>query len=89
MKKWNYKVTVYSQDGTYIITNPITCQGTVSKAILSENNTANIRLYNLAPSTRNAIYQDPLTLDPAKQKLLKIEVGYSAAPVITGMGLIR
>ena len=76
MKKWNYRVTVYTQTDTFIITNPITCKGTVTKAVLSENNTANIQLYNLAPSTRSGIYQDPLTLDPLKQKLLKVEVGY-------------
>ena len=54
----------------------LTCQFNVTRDILSDSNKATINLYNLAPSTREKIFQDAMTLDPEKQKYVHLEAGY-------------
>lgn len=76
MKTWKYRVTIYTHQETVIITNPLTCKGTVTKGLSSGNNSANLQIYNLAPDTRTKIYQAPYT-PIEKRNLVKIEVGYS------------
>lgn len=72
----HYRVTVYSNEDTVIITDPITCHFNISRGILSDNNKAVIQLYNLAPSTREKIFQDAFTIDYNKFKYVHIEAGY-------------
>lgn len=76
MKTWKYKVTIYTNEGTIIVQNPIGCKGTISRGVLSDSNKADIELYNLALSTREQIYQDPYQ-DVKNSKLMRVEVGYS------------
>lgn len=72
----HYRVTIYSNEGTVIITDPITCHFNITRAVLSDNNRATIQLYNLAPSTREQIFQDVFTIDQKKFKYVHLEAGY-------------
>lgn len=76
MKTWNYKITIFTNEGTIIIKNPIACKGTITRSLLSSSNSAEIELYNLSLSTRNKIYQDPYMM-AEESKRIRIEVGYS------------
>lgn len=71
-----YRVTVYSNTETTIVEYPITCKFTVTRGTFSQSNSATIQLYNLAPSTRNQIFQDQLNLDPNKMKYVHLEAGW-------------
>lgn len=75
-KQAHYRVTVYSNEDTVIITDPITCHFNISRGVLSDNNKATIQLYNLAPSTREKIFQDAFTIDYNKFKYVHVEAGY-------------
>lgn len=72
-----YKVVIYSNTDTITITNPITCQFSVSRDVLSDNNKATIELYNLAPATRDRIFQDAFTIDWNKFKYVYLYAGYN------------
>ncbi len=72
----SYKVTVYSNTDTVIVKSPITCKFNISRGVFTQSTKATIQLYNLAPSTRNKIFQDVFTLDPMKQKYIHLEAGY-------------
>lgn len=78
MKKFQatYRVTVYSKTETVTVEYPITCKFTVSRGLFCQSNKANIQLYNLSLSTRNIIFQDCFTIDPAKFKYVRLEAGY-------------
>ena len=71
-----YRVTVYTQNETVIIKSPITCQLTVTRNVHADSCTANVQLFNLAPSTRAIIFQDVFQPDPKTWKYLHIEAGY-------------
>lgn len=72
----HYKVTVYSNEDTVTITDPLTCHFNVTRGVLSDSNKATIQLYNLAPSTRKKIFQDVFTYNPEKWKYVHLEAGY-------------
>ena len=71
-----YRVTVFSNKETTIVEYPITCKFTVTRGTFAQSNSATIQLYNLAPSTRNQIFQDQLNLDPNKMKYVHLEAGW-------------
>ena len=73
-----YRVTVYSNTETTIVEYPITCKFTVTRGTFSQSNSATIQLYNLAPSTRNQIFQDQWTnaIDKSKWKYVHLEAGW-------------
>ena len=80
-----YSVTVYSNFSTVTVSYPITCKFTVERGLLSDSTRANIQLYNLAPATRNEIFQDVFTFDTAKWKYVYLKAGYGdldKAPII-------
>lgn len=80
-----YRLTVYSNSSTVIVEYPITCKFTVERSTLSESTRATIQLYNLAPSTRNEIFQDVFTYDISKWKYVYLQAGYgdiNASPMI-------
>lgn len=80
-----YRLTVYSNTSTVIVEYPITCKFTVERSTLSESTRATIQLYNLAPSTRNEIFQDVFTFDTSKWKYVHLQAGYgdiNASPMI-------
>lgn len=80
-----YSVTVYSNFSTVTVSYPITCKFTVERGLLSDSTRANIQLYNLAPATRNEIFQDVFTFDTAKWKYVHLKAGYGdldKAPII-------
>lgn len=72
----HYRLTVYSNEATTIITDPITCHFNVTRGVLCDNNKATIELYNLSPSTREKIFQDAFTVDWRKFKYVHLEAGY-------------
>lgn len=77
-KDARYRVIVYSKETQLetIIEYPITCKFTVTRGVFSESNSATIQLYNLAPATRELIFQDQYQLDESKWKYVTIEAGY-------------
>ena len=72
----HYKVTVYSNEKTVTITDPLTCHFNVTRGVLSDSNKATIQLYNLAPETRALIFQDVFTYNPKQWKYVHLEAGY-------------
>lgn len=90
MIKFNpiYRVTIYSNTETVIIEDPITCHVSTNRGLMSNAVTANVEIYNLAPSTRKKIYQDPLTLDSSKWHYIHIEGGYAGTDSKTPMSII-
>lgn len=72
-----YRITVYSKDETTIVEYPITCKFNVTRGVFAQSHKATIQLYNLAPTTRNQIFQDQLNLDPAKFKYVRLEAGWN------------
>ena len=83
IKQFNarYRVTVYSSQETTIVEYPITCKFTVTRGVFAQSNNATIQLYNLAPSTRNQIFQDQWTnmLEPEKMKYVHLEAGWNGS----------
>lgn len=74
-----YRVTVYSNTETTIVEYPITCKFTVTRGVFAQSNSATIQLYNLAPDTRNRIFQDAWTnaVDKTKWKYIRLEAGWN------------
>lgn len=66
----------------------LTCKFSVTRGILSDSNKCNIQLYNLAPSTREKIFQDAWQYDEKKWKFVKLEAGYDGQLVPIFMGRI-
>lgn len=83
-----YRVTVYSNTETVTVEYPITCKFTVSRGLFCQSNKANIQLYNLSLSTRNIIFQDCFTLDPARFKYVRLEAGYDNTMAVVFEGRI-
>lgn len=71
-----YKITIYTQNETIVISSPITCQMSVTRNVHSTSCKASVQLYNLAPSTRAKIFQDLFIPEPSQWKYLHIEAGY-------------
>ncbi len=71
-----YRVTVYINKNTIIVTSPLTAQMNITRSIMSDSTRATIKLYNLAPSTRNSIFQDVFTYDYRQWKYVHVEAGY-------------
>lgn len=64
----------------------LTCHFNVTRGILSDSNKCTIQLYNLAPSTREQIFQDTFQINPSKWKFVKLEAGYGndLTPIFMG-----
>lgn len=64
----------------------LTCHFNVTRGILSDSNKCTIQLYNLAPNTREQIFQDAFQIDPSKWKFVKLEAGYDddLTPIFMG-----
>lgn len=55
----------------------LTCEFSVNRGILSDSSNCDIKLYNLAPSTREKINTDAFTFDTSKWKFVRLEAGYT------------
>lgn len=64
----------------------LTCHFTVTRGILSDSNKCTIQIYNLAPATRELIFQDAFQMSPEKWKFVKLEAGYgdNLTPIFMG-----
>lgn len=73
-----YRVTVFTHNETVTIEYPITCKFNVTRSTFSASTECNIQLYNLAPSTRNIIFQDLYSnaIDSSTWKYVHFEAGY-------------
>lgn len=79
----NYVLSVQDQlsNNFFEIEPPFTIEFNIERAILSSANTANIRIYNLSPITRNRIYMDIFDFGNPKNVILR--AGYDKnMPVI-------
>lgn len=85
-----YRVTVYKQDKTIIVEYPLTCHFNVTRGVLSDAVKCTIQLYNLAPSTRNEIFQDAWTnfLDWQEMKYVYLEAGWNGSMAMIFKGRI-
>lgn len=83
-----YRVTVYTHDETVTVEYPLTCKFNISRGLFSQSNKANIQLYNLAPSTRNMIFQDCLVINPDLFKYVRLEAGYDGSMAVIFEGRI-
>lgn len=77
------------QDGTTKIVQDeaqLTCHFNLTRGILSDSNKCTIQIYNLAPSTREKIFQDAFQIDPSKWKFVRLEAGYDGvlSPIFMG-----
>lgn len=74
-----YRVTIFTRNETITITNPLTCNITVNRGVLSDSQNCTIQIYNLAPSTRSKIFKDAFVdaLEPEKWTYVHIEAGYN------------
>lgn len=84
-KNATYRITIYSNTETIIIAMPLTCSVSVTRGLVSDSNSATIKLYNLAPNTRKKIFQDQYTLDSSKWHYVHVEAGYGD---LNGMSMI-
>lgn len=75
-KQGIYRVTIYSNENTIIVKSPITAQINITRGVMCDATKATVKLYNLAPSTRNSIFQDVFTYDIQKRKYVHVEAGY-------------
>ena len=90
----HYKLTVQWTDEQgraqqAIVTDPITIQFNVSKALFQSVNTAQITVINLDGETRNMLYQDRLLFDKSKTKMLTLEAGYGDSLTTVCVGYIQ
>ena len=85
-----YRVTVYKQDKTIIVEYPLTCHFNVTRGVLSDAVKCTIQLYNLAPSTRNEIFQDAWTnfLGWQDMKYVYLEAGWNGSMAMIFKGRI-
>lgn len=72
-----YRVTIYTQTETITVEYPLTCKFNVTRGTFSESAKATISLYNLAPATREKIFQDCFTVDESQWKYVHLEAGYN------------
>ena len=56
----------------------LTCEFSVNRGILSDSSKCTIKLYNLAPDTRERINMDAFTFDQSKWKYVRLEAGYGS-----------
>lgn len=84
-KNATYRVTIYSNTETIIVAMPLTCSISVTRGLMSDSNSATIKLYNLAHKTRKKIYQDQYTFDQSKWHYVHVEAGYGD---VGGMSMI-
>lgn len=74
-----YRVTIFTQNETITITNPLTCHITVNRGVLSDSQRCTIQVTNLSPDTRRKIFKDAFadTLNPERWNYVHVEAGYN------------
>lgn len=74
-----YRVTIFTQNETITITNPLTCHITVNRGVLSDSQRCTIQITNLSPDTRRKIFKDAFadTLNPERWNYVHVEAGYN------------
>ena len=77
----NYRLTIETDEGeTIIISNPTTMQFTVKRSTMASLNSAQISIYNLAPATRDKIFQD--RFNPKKYTKVILQAGYESLSTV-------
>ena len=89
----HYKLTLqwYENDQPMqaVITDPISIQFDISKALFQSTNVARIVVYNMDGEVRESIYQDRLVFDKTKAKKLTLEAGYGEKLTLICLGFIQ
>lgn len=89
----HYKLTLQwfekDQPMQAIITDPISIQFDISKALFQSTNVARIVVYNMDREVRESIYQDRLVFDKTKAKMLTLEAGYGDKLTLICLGFIQ
>lgn len=77
----NYRLTIETDEGeTIVIGNPTTMQFTVKRSTMASLNSAQINIYNLAPKTRDKIFQD--RFNPKKYTKVILQAGYESLSTV-------
>lgn len=71
-----YRIKVYSKTSTVTVEYPLTMHASITRGVMCESSKATIQLYNLAPGTREQIFQDVFTFDSDKWKYIEVDAGY-------------
>lgn len=89
----HYKLTLQwfeeDQPMQAVITDPISIQFDISKALFQSTNVAKIVVFNMDGEVRESIYQDRLVFDKAKTKMLTLEAGYGDNLTLICLGYIQ
>ena len=89
----HYRLTLeWNENGkefSAVVTDPVSINFQVSKALMQSTNTATITIYNLDASTRESIYQDRLIFETNKRKMLSLEAGYGETLTMVCLGYIQ
>lgn len=89
----HYKLTLQwwenDQPMQGIVTDPISIEFSVSKALFQSTNSAKIVVYNMDGEIRENIYQDRLVFDKSKAKMVTLEAGYGNKLTLICLGWIQ
>lgn len=89
----HYKLTLQwfeeDQPVQTVITDPISIQFDIQKALFQSTNVAKIVVFNMDGEVRESIYQDRLVFDKAKTKMLTLEAGYGDNLTLICLGYIQ
>ena len=89
----HYKLTLQWYDNDQpmqaVITDPISIQFDISKALFQSTNIAKIVVFNMDREVRECIYQDRLVFDKTKAKMLTLEAGYGENLTLVCLGFIQ
>lgn len=85
-----YRVTIFTQNETITITDPLTCHITVNRGVLSDSQNCTIQITNLAPDTRNKIFKDAFadSMEPENWSFVHVEAGYNGRYALIFKGRI-
>jgi hypothetical protein len=82
-----YEVIIQLEDGTQIeIKPPISCEFKVNRTVLAEANNCQIKLYNLADTTRGQLFRDRFNYDSYMP--IQVKAGYETADFVVFKGSI-
>lgn len=71
-----YRLTIDTDNGTFVIEPPFTIRFTVKRHVLASMNTLDIDIYNLSKERRDNIFQDQYYQPLGKRRHIKLEAGY-------------
>lgn len=85
-----YRVTIFTQNETITIKDPLTCHISVNRGVLSDSQNCTIQITNLSPTTRDKIFKDAFvdTMNPERWSYVHVEAGYDGRYALIFKGRI-